>query len=211
MPRLNRPASPSPVREDRLSTLHPIVAAAADGHLPDWAVARAGRRDHMERVATLLDSWAAGLGLSPEERARWRSVGYLHDALRDEAPDALRGLVPEELRSLPGPVLHGPAAAARLRSAGVEDEDLLAAVALHTIGGAELGRLGRALYAADFLEPGRSFLEEWRESLRARMPADLDAVVLELVRARIGHLLERGMSVPWRTVAFWNGLVEEGR
>ncbi len=211
MPRPNPSPSPSPVHEGAPSTLHPIVAAAAEGRLPDWAVARAERRDHMERVATLLDAWAAGLGLSATERARWRSVGYLHDALRDEAPEALRGLVPEDLRALPGPVLHGPAAAARLRAAGVKDEDLLAAVALHTVGGAELGRLGRALYAADFLEPGRGFLEEWRESLRARMPADLDAVVLELVRARIGHLLERGMAVPWRTVAFWNALVGENR
>lgn len=206
----NQPASSDHVRDGRPSPLHPIVAAAAQGRLPDWAVAGADRRAHMERVATLLDSWATGLGLPEAERARWRAVGYLHDALRDEAPDELRDLVSKDFRALPGPVLHGPAAATRLRAVGVADEDLLAAIALHTIGGAELGKLGRALYAADFLEPGRSFLEEWRESLRARMPADLNAVVLELVRARIGHLLERGTPVPWRTVAFWNALVEEG-
>lgn len=190
-------------------SLHPIVAAAAEGTLPGWAVAGAGRREHMERVAALLDSWASALGLSDEERCRWRAAGYLHDALRDEDPDALRDHVPEEFRALPGPMLHGPAAAARLRAAGVTDEDLLSAVALHTVGGAELRSLGRALYAADFLEPGRALHEEWRASLRARMPSGLDRVVFELVRARIGHLLEQGAQVPSQTVGFWNALVTE--
>ena len=37
-----------------MSSLHPWVAAAATGVLPDWAVARKKRRAHMGRVAELL-------------------------------------------------------------------------------------------------------------------------------------------------------------
>jgi 2-amino-4-hydroxy-6-hydroxymethyldihydropteridine diphosphokinase len=165
----------------------------------------------MGRVAGLLDAWAAGLGLGGAERVRWRAAGYLHDALRDERAEALRGHVPPSLRALPGALLHGPAAAERLRAAGVDDDGLLSAVAYHTIGDARLDTLGRALYAADFLEPGRSFLEEWRAGLRARMPGDFSAVLLEIARARIENLLARGTSVLPETTAFWNALVSELR
>ena len=191
--------------------VHALVAEAAEGRLPEWTVAGPERRAHMGRVAALLDLWAEGTGLDEQERVRWRAAGWLHDALRDEHPDALRPLVPERFRGLPGKVLHGPAAAERLRAEGVASADLLDAIAFHTIGDAGLGTLGRALYAADFLEPGRTFLAEWRAGLRARMPRDLDVVLREIVRARIGNLLERGMPVRPETVGLWNALASEGR
>jgi HD superfamily phosphohydrolase YqeK len=190
---------------------HTLVLEAADGRLPAWAVAGPERRAHMQRVATLLDAWAEELALDARDRIRWRAAGWLHDALRDERPDALRPLVPERFRSLPGPLLHGPAAAARLEREGVDDEDLLHAVTYHTIGEARLGPAGRALYAADFLEPGRTFRSEWRGELRGRMPAELDAVLVEIVRARIGHSLERATTGLPETVGFWNALVAPGR
>ncbi|HUP51103.1 MAG TPA: HD domain-containing protein [Longimicrobiales bacterium] len=190
---------------------HALVLAAADGRLPEWAVAGPERRAHMGRVAGLLDAWAEELGLPQADRARWRAAGWLHDALRDEDADALRPLVPERFRSLPGQILHGPAAAACLADEGVTDEELLQAVTFHTIGHAGLGALGRALYAADFLEPGRTFLNEWRGELRSRLPEELDAVLVEIVRARLEHLADRTTSVLPETRDFWNALVAEGR
>ena len=189
--------------------LHPIVSAASAGDLPAWAVAGPARREHMGRVADLLERWAAGLGLDADDRVRWRAVGFLHDALRDEDPEALRPRVPRAEQALPGPLLHGPAAAERLRIEGVEDGPLLTAVAWHTLGDPRFGPLGRALFAADFLEPGRSFLPEWREALRARMPSALDDVTVEVARARLGRCLERGTPLLGRAVEFWNRLVEE--
>lgn len=188
---------------------HAVVSRAAEGRLPDWAVVEEGRVEHMARVSTLLGSWAEEHGLAAMEQVRWRSVGYLHDVLRDEDPRVLRERVPVALRAFPDLLLHGPAAAEHLRVAGVLDGEFLSAVAFHTVGDASFGRLGRALYAADFLEPGRSFLPEWRAGLRARMPRDLDDVVVEIARARIANLVDRGQSVSWQTVSFWNTLVAE--
>lgn len=182
---------------------------AAEGRLPDWAVATDERRAHMARVAELLGSWGESLGLDVEERTRWRAAGHLHDALRDADPEALRPRVPPDVRELPGPLLHGPAVAERLRVDGVEDGELLRAVAFHTVGDSGFGRLGRALYAADFLEPGRPYCPDWREKLRGRMPDELDAVVSEILRSRIEHGLERGDPILPRTLAFWNRLVGE--
>lgn len=162
----------------------------------------------MARVAGLLDEWAVQSGLDDEERVRWRAAGYLHDALRDAPLDVLRALVPETER-MPDAVLHGPAAAERLRRDGVDDEELLAAIAFHTIGDPAFGRLGRALYAADFLESGRTFMADRRAELRARAQDELDAVVFEVARMRIRHLVDRGMPINPRTASFWNRMVED--
>jgi len=189
--------------------LHDIVLHAAEGVLPEWTVAGERRLEHMQRVSDLMSMWAAAAGLPDDEAQRWRAVGHLHDALRDEDPEVLRERVPPLLRDLPGPLLHGPAAAEQLRVDGVLDGELLAAVAWHTVGHQDFGHLGRALYAADFLEPGRSLLPEWREDLRARMPGDLDSVVYSVAQSRLGNLVERGGTILPRTLRFWNRLAGE--
>jgi HD superfamily phosphohydrolase YqeK len=189
-------------------TLHPVVERAAAGELPPWAVVSEERRRHIERVAALLGHWAEALDLPGEERARWLAVGYLHDALRDAPVEPLRPSVPPALRDLPGRILHGPAAAERLRVDGVADGELLRAVAYHTLGHPALGSLGQALYAADFLEPGRDLLHDWRAELRARLPRELRPVVREVLGARIVHLIERGATIRPETTGFWNALAE---
>lgn len=186
--------------------MHPLVERAAAGALPAWAEAGSSRREHMARVAELMGSWAGTLGLPAEERLRWVASAYLHDALRSADPESLRRRVPPAMAALPGLLLHGPAAAERLRVDGVRDGGLLRAVAFHTLGHPELRALGRALYAADFLEPGRDLLNEWRERLRARLPGELTTVVREIVGARIAHLVDRGSVLRPETVAFWNSL-----
>lgn len=182
---------------------------AAAGQLPEWARVRPERRAHIARVAALMEQWARALGLPDEERRRWRAAAWLHDALRDADPDELRDQVPPGCRSLPGPLLHGPAAAARLRAEGLRDEALLNAVGYHTLGHPALDAVGRALYLADFLESGRTFLPVWRASLRARMPAAAPAVLRDVAAARLRHLLERGHPIRPETLAFWNALAAE--
>lgn len=188
-----------------------VLEAAAASRLPEWARAGEARRAHIARVADLMDRWSADLGLSAADCARWRAAAWLHDALREAPADELRPLAGPEFDGLPGKLLHGPAVAARLRSEGVSDEPLLCAVAWHTLGDAGFDTLGRALYAADFLEPGRSFRPVWRAVLRARMPHALDDVVRAIVSARIQHLLDAGHRIHPRTLGFWNALAQDQR
>jgi HD superfamily phosphohydrolase YqeK len=180
------------------------VERASRGELPAWAVVGPRRRAHTARVASLLDEWAISLGVPSEERARWQAAAWLHDALRDAPSRDLRPLCPPVVRDLPGPLLHGPAAAEKLRAEGVTDSLLLNAVAYHTVGCADFGDVGRALYLADFLEPGRGFEPLWRASLRARMPHRLEDVLREVAGARIAHLVEVGKMIRPETIAFWN-------
>lgn len=188
--------------------LHPLVTDAAAGRLPGWAEVSPARREHVERVAALMASWAERGGLPADDRARWRAAGLLHDALRDADFDTLRPLVPPELRDAPGKMLHGPAAAARLRRDGVADEPLLRAVAWHTLGHPDLDDLGKALYVADYTEPGRDYESPALAAKRARMPDDMDGVVREVAADRIARSLKRRRPLLDQTVGFWNRLME---
>jgi 2-amino-4-hydroxy-6-hydroxymethyldihydropteridine diphosphokinase len=161
----------------------------------------------MARVSALMREWAEALGKDSHDVDRWAALGYLHDLLRGAESEDLRAHVPKDFQTLEGKVLHGPAAAARLSELGVDDRPLLDAVAFHTLGYAGFDQMGRALYAADFLEPARSFRARWRARLRDRMPDDVDAVVREILAARIGRLVERSMTIRPETVEFWNALV----
>jgi HD superfamily phosphohydrolase YqeK len=187
---------------------HPLIERAAQGHLPPWAAVGEKRRKHIERVAGLLEDWAVAGSLPADERTRWVAAGYLHDALKEKPEAELRALLDGAQRVLPEPILHGPAVAELLRRDGVEDRELLSALAWHTLGHRDLGRTGCALYAADFLEPGRDLANEWRAGLRARMPGEMWDVVKEILAARIVYLLEQGRPVRPETIEFWNRLAE---
>jgi HD superfamily phosphohydrolase YqeK len=176
-----------------------LVRAAARGRLPQWTTVSPKRLAHMGRVAELMREWAEALGLSRDDVDRWTAAGWLHDSLRDADVDAMRAEVPAEFRDVHPLLLHGPAAAERL--AGDADEEIRDAVRYHTLGFAGFGTLGKALYLADFMEPGRTFDPAWTASLRARMPQEMDAVLREVVDARVRHVGEGGEVHPL-TLAF---------
>jgi 2-amino-4-hydroxy-6-hydroxymethyldihydropteridine diphosphokinase len=192
-------------------SIHPLVEAAAAGALPAWSQAGAKRTAHVQRVAALLDAWAAALDLDDTDRKRWRAAGILHDALHDAPHDSLRETLAGSMRELPGKMLHGPACVVRLRGEGVRDDDLLHAIEYHTIGHPHFSTLGRALYAADYLEPGRPQEQDERAALRSRMPADMDAVVPAILKARLLDMIRTGRSVRPETFEFWNSVPDARR
>lgn len=160
--------------------------------LPSWAVTTPERRAHVERVAELLGRWADAMGLGPERRSRWLRAAYLHDALRD-AP-------------LDDPLAHGPAAADRAAAVGERDRGVLDAVRYHSLGWAGWDDVGRALYCADFLEPGRPYLDEERAALARAYAGAADRVLYEVARLRVSHSVRSGQPLAPATVAFWNAL-----
>jgi HD superfamily phosphohydrolase YqeK len=177
---------------------------AAPLELPSWAQVGAARRQHIERVVALLEEWAAKMKLPADEVSRWRAAGTLHDALRDADEPMLRALSGEGQR--PAEILHGPAAAVRAEQDGERRADVLTAVRFHTVGSSSWDRTGKALYLADFLEPGRKFLREERKALAARVPRDLDAAFRACVQLRIEYTLEKGGELFPETVTLWNAV-----
>ncbi|HLL84730.1 MAG TPA: HD domain-containing protein [Longimicrobium sp.] len=187
--------------------LSPLVEAAARGELPEWTRAGPKRRAHMGRVAALMRQWAEALPLPQRDVVRWTATGWLHDVLREADPEELRPHMPLLFRPLPGKLLHGPAAAERLRDD--LDPEMCEAIRFHTLGSPRFGRLGRALYLADFLEPGRTFDPAYTESLRARMPGDMDAIFREVVRLRWTHITGKGGTAHPETQALYEQVESE--
>ena len=202
------------VCDDRLTVPHPELGArdfwqreldearAGALELPEWACVKRGRIQHIARVVALMMEWAGALGIDDDEARAWRDAGRWHDALRDADESALRNLVPDG-GEWPE-VLHGPAAAAQLEAAGETRRSVLDAIRYHTVGSPAWDRTGRALYMADFLEPGRKFARADRAFLARQVPRDFDGVFRQVVRERIEWTIREGKGLFPETVALWN-------
>lgn len=178
--------------------------SAAPG-FPPWARIDAERRAHVERVAELLRQWADAGGVPESEWARWLRAAYLHDALRDAPPEELERLVPDAW-GIPS-LRHGPAAARLAAEHGETDRGVLRAVHYHSVGYAGWDQVGRLLYLADYLEPGRAFRGAERQAQAARVPREADAVLREVAAERLRWVLDAGRPLIPESVEFWNGLV----
>ncbi len=178
--------------------------AAPGPVLPAWAQVGAKRLAHITRVTELLDAWAPHVARDADERRALHDAGRLHDALRD-APEALLRELSGDADS-PAELLHGPAAAAMLAREGEARGELLDAVRWHTLGSAAWGRVGQALYMADFLEPGRKFAVSDRAFLAAHVRHDFDGVFRQVVRMRLQWSLGEGLELYAPTVALWNAV-----
>lgn len=174
------------------------------GNLPSWAVVTDKRRAHIARVVALLDHWADAMGVDAATRTAWTDAGWFHDALRDADEVSLRALTGDAER--PVGMLHGPAAALRLEADGEARGDVLAAIRWHTVGCVSWSRTGKALYMADFLEPGRAFMQADRAFLAERVPEAFDAVFRQVVRLRLEWAIREGKSLAPETVALWNAV-----
>jgi 2-amino-4-hydroxy-6-hydroxymethyldihydropteridine diphosphokinase len=170
--------------------------------LPAWAQVTEKRRAHIGRVTALLEAWAPSVARDADEAAAMRDAGLWHDGLRDAPEPLLRELAGDAVA--PVDVLHGPAAATLLTRTGESRLDLLDAIRWHTLGSPHWGTVGRSLYMADFLEPGRKFSTVDRAFLAAQVPHDFSGVFRQVVRMRLEWSLREGKELFPETVELWN-------
>jgi 2-amino-4-hydroxy-6-hydroxymethyldihydropteridine diphosphokinase len=179
-----------------------MIHETIGGPLPAWADVNERRRAHISRVTLLLSRWATAMAIDDAERVAWLDAGRWHDALRDAPVAQLRELIPDS--ALPERALHGPAAAARLEQEGETRFDVLEAIRWHTVGHPDWGRVGRALYMADFLEPGRPFWPRDRAYFAELVPTNFDGTFRQVIRMRLEWTLSEGHALFPQAVALWN-------
>jgi HD superfamily phosphohydrolase YqeK len=148
------------------------------------------------------------MGVPDSERNRWLRAVWLHDALRDAPPEALARWVSGSVER--AELQHGPASAAHARAEGETDRGVLDAVRYHSLGLAEWDMVGRILYCADYLEPGRPFDRERRAELAGQLPNDPAGVLREVARLRLAHIVHSGWPILDPTVRFWNSIAASG-
>jgi HD superfamily phosphohydrolase YqeK len=86
---------------------------------------------------------------------------------------------------------------------------VLDAVRFHSVGYAGWDDVGRMLYLADYLEPGRKGRRKERARLAKRVPRQRDAVLREVVARQIEEQLAAGRPIDPLTLAFWNSLAPD--
>lgn len=136
-------------------------------------------------------------------------AGLLHDCARDlPEGELLRlgeeyGLIKHEVERLVPVLLHGPVGAVIVRKElGIEDGQVLRAIAHHTLGAPGMGFLEKIIYLADLIALGRRF--PGVECLRKIAQEDLDFALLHGLASSLHYCLRREKLVHPQTVAAWN-------
>ncbi len=176
---------------------------AAERKLTDFVRGRLSpwRFHHSLRVAATARRLAARHGADPERA--WLA-GLLHDCARElPAADLVRaadrrGLLDQAGAPLPE-LLHALVGAAVAREElGIEDEEVLSAIARHTTGEAGMGAVELAVFVADYVEPGRSF--PGVEEVRRVAEESLSRAALLALEQTVSRLAEAGRPVDARSV-----------
>jgi predicted HD superfamily hydrolase involved in NAD metabolism len=168
------------------------------------------RYGHTLRVADTAVGLARVHGLDP---ARARLAALLHDAARETEPEEFLRLAGEwgvpvgELERESPKLLHAPVAAELARrELGVEDEEVLEAIRVHTVGSAGMGALALALYVADKIEPARDYPSVGRIRELARQ--NLQEAAAESLRRAVAHNEERERPIHPASLAMLEWLEE---
>jgi len=167
---------------------------------------RPERYRHIQGVVRTAKRLASrhGLSLEKAELAAW-----FHDCAKEETRAGMAAL----LRGTPFrmdawerkiPALWHPhaGAAAAWKVWGLRDRETLEAIRCHTLGQRRMGPLARALFVADYIEPGRDF-PGVREA-RRRAGRSLREGVLAKCEGTLRHLITHGMAVHPRLLETWN-------
>jgi predicted HD superfamily hydrolase involved in NAD metabolism len=154
----------------------------------------AGRFLHSLGVARTGFELARLHGADPEKAY---IAGLLHDCARELSGVELRSralgqnVVLSEFERRTPVVLHGPIGAhIAQREFGVEDDEILEAIAVHATGAPEWSQLAKVVFVGDYIEPRRCFPEA--RTTRALARVDLEAAVDYKFKQLYKYLRSRG-------------------
>jgi nicotinate-nucleotide adenylyltransferase len=155
------------------------------------------RRRHARGTARLAARLCARFGADPRSG---HLAGLAHDLARELPDERLLELAGRDGRPIRSwererPVLlHGRAAAELLRRERIPaSPQALEAVAEHVTGSPGMGLLARIVFVADYLEPGRGFVEAgWREHL---LSLPLEGMLVGVLESVFGWLLREGLPI----------------
>lgn len=163
------------------------------------------RFQHVLGVEEMAVALAAKYGAS-EEKA---SITALTHDYAKERPDEEFELIIQrdgydlDLLNYGNAIWHGLIGASMVqRELGIEDEEILDAIRLHTTGAKKMSLLDKIIYVADYIEPGRNFpgVKEARELALI----DLDEAVAYETKHTLQHLIEQEQQIYPKTIETYN-------
>ena len=168
------------------------------------------RYTHVLGVAAAARQLAVRYG-SDADKAEM--AGLLHDAAKQKRLEEMQALALRAFGDSLDPVimqtgslLHGYAAVTVAKEQyGIDDADVLAAIAHHTTGAPHMSQLEKIIFVADYIEAGRDF--DGVDHLLALAKEDLDKTVLAGYDSTITHLLEQDKTIFVGTVVNRNAQI----
>lgn len=173
----------------------------------------AARFEHCLGVETIALALAPHFG-APE--AKVSPAALLHDLCREYPPELLLKLaanfdiVIDNIEQAEPVLLHGPVGAALVREElGLDDPEILEAIQFHITGAPGLAPVGRLVFVADLIEPGRVFpvAQHLRQAAFEISP---DQLLLRVYDHTLEHLIRQGYLLHPRMVAGRNELIRKG-
>lgn len=138
-------------------------------------------------------------------------AALLHDIAKELPRDKMlqicaeNAIIAEDIQKRPVPVWHGIAAAVLAQNAyGVQDVDILQAIACHSTGRAEMTALDKIIYLADMASEERTYPEA--QILRAHALENLDKATIEGLGMSIAWLKADGKTVDPATLEAYASL-----
>lgn len=143
-------------------------------------------------------------------------AGLVHDCAKNMTDAELidiakkSGLVIDEVCEESPQLLHGPVGALIAKEKmGIEDKDILNAIAYHTTGRKHMSLLEKIVYIADYIEPLRNF--PGVDELREKAFINLDEALLKSFNNTIKFIIDRGQLLHLNTIEGRNYLVSKSR
>lgn len=166
------------------------------------------RYAHSIRVAVLARNLCTRFGVDP---LSGYLAGIAHDMCKSAQDQTLLALAGKDScpisaieRDKPS-LLHGRAAAVFLGfEFGVTDASILEAVRHHTFGSSNLDSLGKILFVADKIEPGRTGVNS--DVRKKILGSDLEEMTVLVLEKNISYLEERGKKVAESTYSMMENL-----
>ena len=149
-----------------------------------------------------------------EDAGKAALAGLLHDCARDVKADeafklcGVHGIKVDDISRMQPELLHGRLGeklAGELY--GVNDPQVLQAIAIHTMGCPCMDLLGKIIFVADCIEPARTFPRT--ESMRKEAFENLDRAVLTAVDSIIKYVVGKGRLLHMDTIETRNWILME--
>ncbi len=167
------------MNENRIETLITLVTPYVRAQLSDY------RYEHSMRVGLFAEGLAQCYGYPKKMQRMCFLAGITHDMCKEMPVDLLLKIVSADgnpvtaIERESSELLHGRAAAVVLHQKfGVHKKSLLNAIRYHTIASAKFDAIGKMLYIADKIEPGRKNCGYLREQVPHHSLDDLFLLVL---------------------------------
>ena len=147
------------------------------------------------------DVWHANLAALLHDSAKWMTPQALYSAVRsyEIRLDPIEEITPSLLHPLIGVKLA-------VEKFAVTELEVLEAIRNHTTGNPSMGVISQILYVADFAEPTRT--HNAVHVVRELAYTDLGRAVHHVARAKIEHLLDKGVTIHPNTLHTYNSTLE---